>query len=66
VSHFRFDLLQDRRLLNLWLAQGISVFGDMLTFLAIPMLRRDLPSQGRDVAYHRRCEPASAPWLLGG
>jgi len=33
-----FNLLQNRRLLNLWLAQGISGFGDMLTFLAIPML----------------------------
>jgi MFS family permease len=38
VNSFRFDVLQDRRLLNLWLAQGVSVFGDMLTFLAIPML----------------------------
>lgn len=38
MNPFRFDILRDRRLLNLWLAQGISVFGDMLTFLAIPML----------------------------
>jgi MFS family permease len=38
VNSFRFDVFRDRRLLNLWLAQGVSVFGDMLTFLAIPML----------------------------
>jgi len=34
----RFGFPGDRRLATLWLAQAVSVFGDMLTFLAIPML----------------------------
>ncbi len=31
-------LLKDSRLMKLWVAQGVSTFGNMLTFLAIPIL----------------------------
>ncbi len=31
-------LLKDRRIFKLWIAQSVSTFGNMLTFLAIPIL----------------------------
>ncbi len=38
MSDSRFALLKDRRILALWSAQTVSAFGDMLTFLALPIL----------------------------